>query len=60
MDDLLIKIETPASAAFDEVGRAVLREFRNRFNVRVSIERAENLPRYEFKARRFKRVMRDE
>ncbi len=55
LDDLLIKIETTDAASFDEAERAVLKEFRNRFNVRVSLERAEGLPRYEFKARRYKR-----
>lgn len=55
LDDLLIRIETTRAVPFDEVERAVSKEFRNRFNVRVSIEQAEGLPRYEFKARRYKR-----
>lgn len=55
LDDLLIRIETTGAISFDEVERAVSKEFRNRFNVRVSIEQAEGLPRYEFKARRYKR-----
>jgi phenylacetate-CoA ligase len=55
MDDLLIRIETSGDASFDEVERAVSTEFRNRFNIRISAERAEELPRYEFKARRYKR-----
>jgi phenylacetate-CoA ligase len=53
MDDLLIRIET-------ETGDAPLRvvsAFRAQFNIRVSVERAPagSLPRYEFKARRYKR-----
>ncbi|MEW6210770.1 MAG: phenylacetate--CoA ligase family protein, partial [Acidobacteriota bacterium] len=55
MDDLLIKVETTEEASFDEVERAVSMEFRNRFNIRVSTEQAEELPRYEFKAKRYKR-----
>ena len=58
MDDLLIKLETPAAVAFADVTRAVLQAFRQQFNIRVSVEQAAqgSLPRYEFKARRFKRV----
>lgn len=56
MDDLLIRVETRVESSFEETERAVCQEFRNRFNVRVSIERATDLPRYEFKARRYKRV----
>lgn len=56
MDDLLIRLETGVEDSFEETERAVQHEFRNRFNVRVSIEQAVELPRYEFKARRYKRL----
>jgi phenylacetate-CoA ligase len=58
LDDLLIKIETDAAAPpFAEIERATLEAFRAQFALRVSIEQAEpgSLPRYEFKARRYKR-----
>jgi phenylacetate-CoA ligase len=57
MDDLLIRLEISAQSSFEEAERAVQHEFRNRFNVRVSIEQAMELPRYEFKARRYKRLL---
>jgi len=60
MDDLLIRLETCVESLFEEVERSVQHEFRNRFNVRVSIEQAAGLPRYEFKARRYKRVSNEE
>lgn len=56
MDDLLIRIETTVKSSFEDTKRAVQQEFRHRFNVRVSIEQAESLPRYEFKAKRYRRV----
>jgi phenylacetate-CoA ligase len=58
MDDLLIKLETPDTIAFAEIAHAVLHAFRRQFNIRVSVEQAApgSLPRYEFKARRFKRI----
>lgn len=59
MDDLLIRLETSAENSFEETERAVQQEFRNRFNVRVSIEQAMELPRYEFKARRYKRLLNE-
>jgi phenylacetate-CoA ligase len=57
MDDLLIKLETPDFAPFEDTSRRVLSAFRHQFNIRVSVERAASgsLPRYEFKARRYKR-----
>jgi phenylacetate-CoA ligase len=62
MDDLLIKLETPGAIPFQETSRAVSNAFRHHFNIRIRIEQAAkgSLPRYEFKARRFKRVMSDE
>lgn len=59
MDDLLLKIEIRADADFAEVEHAILTAFRVQLNIRVSVVQAESgsLPRYEFKARRYKRVV---
>ncbi len=58
MDDLLLKIESRELEPFSQVERAVLAAFRSQLNIRVSVEQAArgSLPRYEFKARRYKRV----
>src|SRR5215475_11870897 len=58
MDDLLLKIETDGRRPFAEVERAILAAFRAQLNIRVSVVQAlaGSLPRYEFKARRYKRV----
>jgi phenylacetate-CoA ligase len=58
MDDLLLKIETDGRRPFDEVEQAILAAFRAQLNIRVSVAQAAtgSLPRYEFKARRYKRV----
>lgn len=58
MDDLLIKLETRDEVSFDEMARSLLNAFRHQFNIRVSVEQAASgsLPRYEFKARRYKRI----
>ena len=58
MDDLLLKIEIPDGESFGSVSEAVLAAFRSELNIRVSVEQAArgSLPRYEFKARRYKRV----
>jgi len=58
MDDLLLKIEIPDVESFGSVSEAVLAAFRSELNIRVSVEQAArgSLPRYEFKARRYKRV----
>lgn len=58
MDDLLLKIESRESEPFARVKKAVLSAFRSQLNIRVSVEQAEcgTLPRYEFKARRYKRI----
>src|SRR5262249_10227152 len=57
MDDLLIKFET-ANDLFSDVEGAVVSAFRSRLNIRVSVRgvAAGSLPRYEFKARRYRRV----
>jgi phenylacetate-CoA ligase len=57
MDDLLVKIERAEGLAEDPVA-ALSNAFRSQFNIRVTIEEVSrgSLPRYEFKARRFKRV----
>jgi phenylacetate-CoA ligase len=61
MDDLLVKIEAAGPASFEEASRSLSQAFRRQFNIRVSVEEAPpgSLPRYEFKARRFKRVTAD-
>jgi len=58
MDDLLLKAETEERSSFVEVERAILAAFRAQLNIRVSVTQAPrgSLPRYEFKARRYKRV----
>lgn len=58
MDDLLLKIEIAEPHDFDEVKRALLSAFRTLLNIRVSVAQAArgSLPRYEFKARRYKRI----
>ena len=58
MDDLLLKIESRESEPFSRVESEVLAVFRSELNIRVSVARAAtgSLPRYEFKARRYKRI----
>jgi len=58
MDDLLIKIEVADGSSYPQVEKSVLNAFRSELNIRVSVQRAEHgsLPRYEFKAHRFRRV----
>ena len=58
MDDLLLKVETTGNQPFAEVEKAILTAFRSQLNIRVNVQQAEegSLPRYEFKARRFKRI----
>lgn len=58
LDDLLLKIETDGQRPFAEVEQSILAAFRAQLNIRVSVMRAApgSLPRYEFKARRYKRV----
>ena len=58
MDDLLLKIEIHDSERFSEAEQVVLAAFRSQLNIRVSVEQAarNSLPRYEFKARRYKRI----
>ena len=58
MDDLLLKLEIHDNERFLEAERDVLAAFRSQLNIRVSVEQAArgSLPRYEFKARRYKRI----
>ncbi|MEW6130390.1 MAG: AMP-binding protein [Acidobacteriota bacterium] len=58
MHDLLIKFEPTDATGFQETSQTIANAFRNRFNIRVSIEgvASGSLPRYEFKARRYKRI----
>lgn len=62
MDDLLIRIESAACPDREDAARLMASAFRAQFNIRVSVEQvpAGTLPRYEFKARRYKRVTGDE
>jgi len=59
MDDLFLKVETEEQASFVQVEQAILSAFRAQLNIRVSVAQAAqgSLPRYEFKARRYKRVV---
>ena len=58
MDDLLLKIETLDDTAFREVEREIAAAFQSRFSLRVSIQKAlaQSLPRYDLKARRYRRI----
>ena len=58
MDDLFLKIEIRDGERFLEAEQIVLAAFRSKMNIRVSVEQAArgSLPRYEFKARRYKRI----
>lgn len=58
MDDLLLKVEVDEGHAFAEVEKRILSAFRAELNIRVSVAEAAagSLPRYELKARRYKRV----
>lgn len=58
MDDLLVKIETADSVPFEKVKQSILDACRHHLNLRVRVEQAAlgSLPRYEFKARRYKRI----
>lgn len=58
MDDLLIRFESDDQISPDEASRSLIHAFRNRFNIRVAVEQSArgSLPRYEFKAKRYKRV----
>jgi phenylacetate-CoA ligase len=58
LDDLLVRIESDASGGPEDAPHQVVSAFRDQFNIRVSVEQvpAGTLPRYEFKAKRYKRV----
>ncbi len=58
MDDLVIKVETAAGSSFEAVRQAMAEACRARLNIRVTVLEAAagTLPRYENKARRYKRV----
>jgi phenylacetate-CoA ligase len=58
MDELLLKVETDDRQPFAQVEEAILATIRSRLNIRVSVVQAMrgSLPRYEFKARRYKRI----
>lgn len=58
MDELVIRIETSDAASFTEASHQLTHAFRTVHSIRVNVEHAPSgsLPRYEFKARRFKRI----
>jgi phenylacetate-CoA ligase len=57
--DLLVKVEPGASDEVAQLRDEVAQAFRRQFNIRVDVQSVApgSLPRYEFKARRFKRVV---
>jgi phenylacetate-CoA ligase len=61
MHDLLVKIEPGGCDEKALLGDEVAQAFRRQFNIRVEVQSVTpgSLPRYEFKARRFKRVVVD-
>lgn len=58
MDELTMKLETRAEVSFKRVADDLSGAFREAFNIAVAFEQAppDSLPRYELKARRYKRV----
>ena len=58
LDDLLLKVEMGDAQPFDAAKAALLSKFRAELNIRVNIQEAApgSLPRYEFKAFRYKRI----
>lgn len=58
MSELTVKVETAPGALFDDVESELSKTFLSRLAIRVDIEHADagSLPRYELKARRFKRL----
>jgi phenylacetate-CoA ligase len=58
LDQLVVTVESANEHPFDGVANSLLHAFRTQLNIRVSIEQAASgtLPRYEFKARRYKRI----
>ena len=58
LDDLLLKVEMGNAQPFDAAKVALLNRFRAVLNIRVNIQEAPpgSLPRYEFKAFRYKRI----
>jgi phenylacetate-CoA ligase len=57
LDDVVVKVEPGDGRRFPDLERALRQGFRDRFNLRVTVEEAppDSLPRYELKARRYKR-----
>jgi hypothetical protein len=58
MDALSIRIETNGEGGFGQAEARLRHAFRETFNIAVAIEQAAamSLPRYELKARRYKRI----
>lgn len=59
LDELWIRVETAEGAPFDKVRQALAGALRTHWNLRVGIAEAaaRSLPRYELKARRYKRIV---
>jgi len=57
LDELVVQIENDASRRLADVEAELRRGFYERFNLRIAVETAEpgSLPRYELKARRYRR-----
>ncbi len=58
LDQLLVRVETEPGRPFVDIERALEEAFRTQLDIRVGIARAAagSLPRYELKARRFRRI----
>lgn len=58
MDELTMKVETSSSSSFGAARESLTSLFRSRLGIRVRVDPAANgtLPRYELKAKRFKRI----
>ncbi|MFQ5526129.1 MAG: phenylacetate--CoA ligase family protein [Thermoanaerobaculia bacterium] len=58
LDELVLKAEPSPGASFESVARTLDEAFRSRLNLRLEIREAPagSLPRYELKARRYKRI----
>lgn len=59
LDELLIRIETSNPESFSDASHQLTHAFRTAHSIRVNVEHSPSgtLPRYEFKSRRFKRVV---
>jgi phenylacetate-CoA ligase len=58
LEELVVRAEAADSRPFAEVERELVAGFRERFSLRIAVESAPpgSLPRYELKARRYRRA----